>query len=116
LLEYRSSSCPIVGADHSGGAWRFPARSGFILQELTVGYCAIMFVLRRIAMDLDELFARRPDDPLVALLKQDIDRLSLDELQERVEALKGEIARCESKIAAATSHRSAADALFRKAD
>jgi uncharacterized small protein (DUF1192 family) len=65
-------------------------------------------------MDLDELFAKRPDDPLVALLKQDIDRLSIEELKERVEALQGEIARCQAKIGAATSHRSAADALFRK--
>ncbi len=65
-------------------------------------------------MDLDELFAKRPDDPLVALLKQDIDRHSIDELRERIEALQGEIARCQSKIDAATSHRSAADALFKK--
>jgi uncharacterized small protein (DUF1192 family) len=65
-------------------------------------------------MDLDELFARRPDDPLVALLKQDIDRHSIDELEERVEALKSEIARCEAKISAASNHRNAADALFRR--
>lgn len=65
-------------------------------------------------MDLDDLFAKRPDDPLVALLKQDIDRLSVDELHERIDALKGEIARCEGKIAFAKDHRSAADALFGK--
>lgn len=65
-------------------------------------------------MDLDELFARRPDDPLVALLKQDIDRLSIEELAERVEALKGEIARCEAKITFASNHRNAADSLFKK--
>jgi uncharacterized small protein (DUF1192 family) len=65
-------------------------------------------------MDLDELFARRPDDPLVALLKQDIDRLSIAELEERVEALNGEIARCQGKIDFAKNHKSAADALFRK--
>jgi uncharacterized small protein (DUF1192 family) len=65
-------------------------------------------------MDLDELFAKRPDDPLVALLRQDIDRLSVDELRERVEALQGEIARCEGKIAFANNHRNAADALFKK--
>jgi uncharacterized small protein (DUF1192 family) len=64
-------------------------------------------------MDLDELFARRPDDPLVALLKQDIDRLSVAELNERVEALHAEIARCEAKINFASSHRNAADALFK---
>jgi uncharacterized small protein (DUF1192 family) len=38
----------------------------------------------------------------------------VDELQDRIDALKTEIARCEAKMAAATSHRSAADALFRK--
>jgi uncharacterized small protein (DUF1192 family) len=65
-------------------------------------------------MDLDELFAKRPEDPVAILLKQDIDRLSVDELRDRIEALKTEIARCETKLDAATSHRSAADALFRK--
>lgn len=65
-------------------------------------------------MDLDEMFAKRPDDPLVMLLKQDIDRLSVEELSERVEALHGEIARCEAKIDFATNHRNAADALFKK--
>jgi uncharacterized small protein (DUF1192 family) len=65
-------------------------------------------------MDLDELFAKRPDDPLVALLKQDLDRLSVTELEERVEALTGEIARCESKIDFAKNHRNAADGLFKK--
>jgi uncharacterized small protein (DUF1192 family) len=65
-------------------------------------------------MDLDELFAKRPDDPLVALLKQDLDRLSVAELDERVEMLKSEIARCEGKINFAKNHRSAADELFKK--
>jgi uncharacterized small protein (DUF1192 family) len=65
-------------------------------------------------MDIDELFAKQPGDPLVILLKQDIDRLSVDELKERVDALKGEISRCEAKINFATNHKSAADALFRK--
>jgi uncharacterized small protein (DUF1192 family) len=65
-------------------------------------------------MDLEELFARRPDDPLVMLLKQDIDRLSIEELEERVEALHGEIARCQEKIDFAKNHRNAADALFKK--
>jgi uncharacterized small protein (DUF1192 family) len=65
-------------------------------------------------MDLDELFAKRPDDPLVALLKQDIDRLSIEELEERVEALNSEIARCQGKIDFARNHRSAADALFKR--
>jgi uncharacterized small protein (DUF1192 family) len=65
-------------------------------------------------MDLDELFAKRPDDPLIALLRQDIDRLSVEELKERVEALKGEISRCEGKIDFANNHRNVADSLFKK--
>lgn len=65
-------------------------------------------------MDLDDLFAKRPEDPLVAVLKQDIDRLSIEELEERVFALKAEIARCEGKIEFARDHRSSADALFKK--
>ena len=65
-------------------------------------------------MDLDELFARRPDDPLVALLKQDLDAHSVAELKERVEALHGEIARCQAKIAFSKDHRSAAETLFKK--
>lgn len=64
-------------------------------------------------MDLDELFARRPDDPLVALLKQDLDRHSVAELKERAEALQIEIARCEAKIAFSKDHRSVADSLFK---
>jgi uncharacterized small protein (DUF1192 family) len=65
-------------------------------------------------MDLDELFAKRPDDPLVALLKQDIDKLSIEELEERIEVLQGEITRCAGKVTFAKNHRDAADALFRK--
>jgi uncharacterized small protein (DUF1192 family) len=70
--------------------------------------------MKEAAMDLDELFARRPDDPLVALLKQDLDRHSVAELKGRVEALHGEIARCEAKIAFSADHRNAADSLFKK--
>ena len=37
-------------------------------------------------MDLEELFPSKPDDPLVALARQDLDPLSVDELKERIEA------------------------------
>jgi uncharacterized small protein (DUF1192 family) len=66
------------------------------------------------AMDLEELFPSKPDDPLVALAKQDLDPLSIDELHARIEALKAEIARVEAHMNAATRHRSAAEELFRK--
>ena len=65
-------------------------------------------------MDIDELFPSKPDDPLVALAKQDLDPLSIDELKERVEALKAEIARVEAHMQRAQTHRSAAEELFRK--
>ena len=65
-------------------------------------------------MDLDDLFPSKPDDPLVALGKQDLDPLSIEELRERIEALKAEIARVEAHMKRAETHRSAAEDLFRK--
>ena len=66
------------------------------------------------AMDLEELFPSKPDDPVEALRKQDLDPLSVDELQERIEALKQEIARVEDHMQRAQTHRSAAEELFKK--
>lgn len=65
-------------------------------------------------MDLDDLFAKRPGDPLTLLVKQDLDPLSVEELTMRKEVLQAEIARIEGKIAAAVNFRASADALFRK--
>ncbi len=65
-------------------------------------------------MDLDDLFAKRPDDPLSLLVKQDLDPLSVEELTTRKEVLQAEIARTEGKIAAAVNFRASADALFKK--
>ncbi|RJF90812.1 DUF1192 family protein [Sphingomonas cavernae] len=65
-------------------------------------------------MDLDELFAKRPGEPLAMLVKEDLDPLSIEELTLRIEALKLEIARAEARIAAATSHRTSAEALFKR--
>ena len=44
-------------------------------------------------MNVEDLFPARPDDPLTLLSRQDIDRLSVDELDARVIALEAEIAR-----------------------
>jgi uncharacterized small protein (DUF1192 family) len=66
------------------------------------------------AMDLEELFPSKPDDPLIALAKQDLDPLSIDELHERIEGLKAEIARVEAHIHRVETHRSAAEELFKK--
>ena len=65
-------------------------------------------------MDLDELFPSRPGDPLVELVRQDLDPLSLDELAERIETLRQEIARVEAHIAKVQRHRSAADDIFKR--
>ena len=65
-------------------------------------------------MDIDENLPLRREDPLGNLVKQDIDALSVAELESRITALKSEILRCEGKIAFASKHRSVADALFKK--
>ena len=63
-------------------------------------------------MDLDEA-ASRPDDLLAQLVRQDLDPFSVAELEARVTALEGEVARCRGKIEYAVNHRASADALFR---
>ena len=65
-------------------------------------------------MDLDDLFPSKPDDPLVALAKQDLDPMSIDELEARIEALQVEIARVQNHMKRAQTHRSAAEELFKK--
>ena len=65
-------------------------------------------------MEIDDNLTLRRDDPLNNLVKQDIDALSVAELETRIAALKAEIVRCEVKIAFASKHRSVADALFKK--
>lgn len=65
-------------------------------------------------MDLEELFPSKPGDPLVELGRQDLDPMSIEELNDRIEALKAEIARVETHMQRAQSHRSAAEELFKK--
>ena len=65
-------------------------------------------------MDEDDFFSSRPQDPLTLLIKQDLGPMSVDELNERIETLKGEIARIEQHLADTARHRSAADELFKK--
>ncbi|MCU6455747.1 DUF1192 domain-containing protein [Sphingomonas sp. A2-49] len=64
-------------------------------------------------MELDDA-PSRPDDALTELLRQDLDPLSVAELDARIAALEGEIARSRSAMARAVSHRASADALFRR--
>ena len=42
----------------------------------------------------------------------DLERLSEDELQDRIQQLKQEIAACEAELARKQTHKSAADELF----
>ena len=66
------------------------------------------------AMDVEDLFPSKPDDPLVALARQDLDPMSMEELEARIEALRVEIERVESHMKRAQDHRSAAEELFKK--
>lgn len=65
-------------------------------------------------MDLEELFPSKPEDPLTQLVRQDLDPLSVEELEERIRTLEGEVERVRAKIAAAVNHRASAEALFKK--
>jgi uncharacterized small protein (DUF1192 family) len=65
-------------------------------------------------VDLEDLFPSTPGDPLVELARQDLDPMSIEELQARIEALKVEIARVETHMQRAQTHRSAAEELFKK--
>ena len=65
-------------------------------------------------MDEDDFFSSKPQDPLTLLTKQDLGPLSQDELTARIEVLRGEIARVEAHMQAASVHRSAAEQLFKK--
>src|SRR3546814_14153391 len=50
------------------------------------------------AMDLDELFPDKPKDPLTELKKQDLDPLSVDELQDQIAALQIGRASCRERV------------------
>lgn len=63
-------------------------------------------------MDLDDAVPR-PGDLLAQLIAQDLDPLSVAELEARITVLTGEIARCRARIERAVNHRASADALFR---
>ncbi len=65
-------------------------------------------------MDPEDLLSRRPESPLALLRREDLDRLSVDELAERIAALEAEVARTRAKKDSASAFRSAADSLFRK--
>ncbi len=57
---------------------------------------------------------RKKMDLLADLAREDLDRLSLGDLNARIAALEAELARTRVKLAGATDFRAAADGLFRK--
>lgn len=63
---------------------------------------------------MDDDLPQRPNDLLAQLTRQDLDPLSVAELEARVAALEAEIARTRAKADAAVSHRASADSLFRR--
>ncbi|WP_339828061.1 DUF1192 domain-containing protein [uncultured Parasphingorhabdus sp.] len=65
-------------------------------------------------MDDDDNLPRNANDPVAVLVKQDLDPLSVDELDQRISLLKLEISRCEQKKDFAVTHRASAENLFKK--
>jgi len=66
-------------------------------------------------MDNDELLPpKKASGALADLMKEDLDRLSRDEVLARIVALEAEIARAKARLNDASAVRSAADDLFRK--
>ena len=61
----------------------------------------------------DEPLTEKPDLALGFLAKQDLYTLSVSDLEERIAALKAEIARCEAAVKDRGSSRSEADKLFK---
>ena len=65
-------------------------------------------------MDLDDILPKRPDDPLTMLVRQDLDPMSVEELNGRIVILEAEIARARARIEKSVNHRASADALFKR--
>lgn len=65
-------------------------------------------------MDIEDNLPRRADDPVRLLTLQDLDPLSLSELESRIAALEAEIGRTRKKIRTSVHHKASAEALFRK--
>ncbi len=63
-------------------------------------------------MDADELASARPDSPLYRLVREDLDPFSIEELDARIAALEGEIARTRARRDKAAAFRASADSLF----
>jgi uncharacterized small protein (DUF1192 family) len=66
-------------------------------------------------MDRDDLEPRkRRDEALAALAREDLSLLGIEELEERITALEGEITRIRDQLVKKHGSLSAAEALFKK--
>lgn len=65
-------------------------------------------------MDLQDMDPKRSVDPLQQLIAQDLDPLSVADLDARIAALEGEIARAKAKRDGAVAFRSVAAGLFKR--
>ncbi|QJU60014.1 DUF1192 domain-containing protein [Sphingomonas sp. AP4-R1] len=65
-------------------------------------------------MDIDDILPRKSADPASALATQDLDSLSVDELNARIATLEAEIVRTRAKIKSAVNHRASAESLFKR--
>ena len=64
-------------------------------------------------MELDDANPR-PGDPVTLLMRQDLDPLSVEECDVRINALKAEIARTQTRRDKAVNHRASAESIFRQ--
>ncbi|MBW4329795.1 DUF1192 domain-containing protein [Stakelama sp. CBK3Z-3] len=65
-------------------------------------------------MEADESFPPRRGDLLAELARQDLDPLSVAELDARIAALESEIGRTRRHKDASSAHRANAEALFKR--
>ncbi|MFA5970234.1 MAG: DUF1192 domain-containing protein [Sphingomonas sp.] len=65
-------------------------------------------------MEPEENLPRRAGDPLDTLARQDLDPMSVGELEARITVLQDEIARIRKHIERVVNHRASADALFKR--
>jgi len=65
-------------------------------------------------VDAEDFLPRRKDGDLLELLgKQDLDTLSVAELEERIVQLAAEIDRTKLKLVKSVNHKASAEALFK---
>jgi uncharacterized small protein (DUF1192 family) len=67
-----------------------------------------------VALVFEDDLPKKKSDLVAELAREDLDRLSIAELDARIAALEAEVERTRRKRAGAADFRNAADALFRK--